>query len=152
MLLRLIPDPPHPAILFTLAFTNLPESVPFPANWAQQLQYVLHDELEMPTCVHALDKAAWAVCLLHEVNFCVFSRTIQCIFVDGTRLDLPLEDQGCLDALQTVIMDVQESTIVGEIEQRRARALSAPAAVRPTVPNKLMRHKKTRSFFASFFA
>lgn len=152
MLLRLIPEQPHPAILFTLSFSNLPESVPFPANWALQLQHVLHDELEMPTCVHALDKAAWAVCLLHEVNFCVFSRTIQCYFVDGTRLELPLEDENCLAALQNVMYDVQESAVVGEIEQRRARALSAPSTIRPTVPVKVTRHKKTRSFFASFFA
>ncbi|THH05942.1 hypothetical protein EW145_g4428 [Phellinidium pouzarii] len=154
MLLRLIPEPPLPTVLFSLAFPNLPDTVPFPVNWTNQLQHALQDELELPDCIHALDKSAWAVCLLHEVNFCAFNKSVSCLFVDGTRMDWQIEDDRCMDALQAVIDDVNESAVAVDMEKNRARVIAAPPPppVRPASPAKMSKHKKSRSLLMTLVA
>ncbi|KAI5117683.1 hypothetical protein M0805_003473 [Coniferiporia weirii] len=152
MLLRLIPDAPLPTVLFTLAFQNLPDHVPFPVNWTNQLQHVLQDDLEMPNCVHALDRSAWAISLLHEVNFVVPARMISCLFVDGTRAEWPISDERCLGALLSVVGDVSESAEALEMEQNRAKALAMPPMTRPASPAKPYKHKKSRSILMTLVA
>ncbi|KAH8112842.1 hypothetical protein DFH11DRAFT_1728193 [Phellopilus nigrolimitatus] len=154
MLLRLVPAPPLPTVLFTLAFPNLPDGVPFPQNWSAQLQHVLQDDLEMPNCIHALDKSAGVACLLHEVSFCVFTRTVVCVFIDGSRSDWPLLDDRCVDALKEVLDEVNESTVAAEMEARRARVASMPPPTRPAspIPAKLSKHKKSRSLLMTIVA
>ncbi|KAL5497847.1 hypothetical protein ACEPAH_2778 [Sanghuangporus vaninii] len=161
MLLRLVPEQPHPTILFTLAFNNLPDGLPFPAAWTAQLQQILHDELEMPQCIHALDKAAWATCLLHEVTFSMPARRVSAMFVDGTNAEWPLEDEKLNASLKKVMDDVSESSVAAEMEQRRAQAIQAAAQAQaaqermPPTPTPMPvrgKHKKSRSLLMSLVA
>ncbi|KAL5514689.1 hypothetical protein ACEPAG_2005 [Sanghuangporus baumii] len=161
MLLRLVPEQPHPTILFTLAFNNLPDGLPFPTAWTAQLQQILHDELEMPQCIHTLDKAAWATCLLHEVTFSMPARRVSAMFVDGTNAEWPLEDGRLNAALKEVMDDVSESSVAAEMEQRRAQAIQAAAQAQaaqermPPTPTPMPvkgKHKKSRSLLMSLVA
>lgn len=151
MLLRLIPDTSFPTVLFTLTFTNLPDVVPFPQNWQLQLQQLLQEELEMPDCIHALDKSVWATCLLHEVSFNIVSKTISCRFVDETCLDWSIADDRCIQILQSVLADVNESSC--DIEREKARQPVPPTPPsRPSSPMKVTKHKKSRSILMSLVA
>ncbi|EJD01890.1 uncharacterized protein FOMMEDRAFT_141122 [Fomitiporia mediterranea MF3/22] len=161
MLLRLVPEPPLPTILFTLAFGNLPDGVPFPPSWTAQLQHILHDELELPQCIHALDKAVWAACLLHEVTFSVAAQSVSVIFVDGTSTEWPLADEKLEKALREVMEDVGESSVAAEMEQRRAQAIQVAAEAQaaqermpasPSAPPAKGKHKKSRSLLMSLVA
>lgn len=153
MLLRLVPEQSCPTVLFTLAFTNLPDSVPFPQNWSAQLQGILQDELELPNCIHALDKSVWASVLLHEVLFCMASRTISCSFIDGTRKEWPMANEKFITALQNVLEDVTESGIASEMEAHRARVIAEQAEKsRSTSPVKVQRHKRSRSILMTIVA
>lgn len=69
MLLRLVPPPPWPAILFTVSFPTLPESLPLPASWDAHLQLLANTHLTMPPSLHALDKSVAWTALLHMVTF-----------------------------------------------------------------------------------
>ena len=161
MLLRLVPEQPHPTILFTLAFNNLPDGLPFPASWTAQLQNILHDELEMPQCIHALDKGAWAAVLLHEVTFSIPARRVSVLFVDGTNAEWPMEDKKLEMSLKEVMDDVSESSVAAEMEQRRAQAIQAAAQAQaaqermPVTPSPVPsrgKHKKSRSLLMSLVA
>lgn len=108
MQIRLLPPPPHPAILFTIAYPNPPEYLGIPASWAAQLQRLSSEELEMPQTLLALDKTSWLVAVLQTVTFDISrcrSRaaagsflgprkdagrakgTVSCLFTDGKIIE-----------------------------------------------------------------
>ena len=48
MLLRLVPTPPFPTVLFTLAFPQLPDDLPLPASWALTVDLLQTHDLPPP--------------------------------------------------------------------------------------------------------
>lgn len=157
MLLRLIPNGQLlPSVTFKVAFKQgLPDGVGIPQGWASQLHIVLQDDLEAPECIHALDKAAWGVSLLQEVTFNVALRIINCTFVDGTRLDWPMLDRGCLHTLYSVLDKINSSFLAAEQERETEYArevASQPVLPRSVSPVKPSKHKRSRSFLMSLVA
>lgn len=156
MLLRLHPAAPHPTIHFAVAFDNLDERLPVPANWTSQLQALSMDDLEFPRHVHALDKASSLPCLLDEVVFNVPLGQIFCTFIDKSTqiLDLPPK---CLALLESVADDVSESAIQSERERERVRERvrerqQSESLNSPPASLKLKGHKKQRSLLMSLVA
>ena len=152
MLLRLIPEPPVPTILFSLDFFNPNDTIPIPAFWGSQLHLVVQDELEMPPSLLGLDKAAWSVALLKEVNFNIVTRMISIVFADNAVKEWYLEDVNLLQALNSILDVVRESSVAAEMEQARARALSTPPSRPGTPSSQVKRHRKSRSLFQSIVA
>ncbi|THH16211.1 hypothetical protein EW146_g4390 [Bondarzewia mesenterica] len=153
MLIRVIPTPPFPTVLFTITFPNLPPDLPFPPYWDVQLQRLSAEELEVPQSVHALDKSAWIAALLVEVTFDMTSLTATALFVDHSVEEWPLMGQGCVSALESVLADVNLSADESEREKERSAAgsqspvpLPAPAQAKP------IKHRKQRSLLMSLVA
>ncbi|KAF8624662.1 hypothetical protein AX17_006993 [Amanita inopinata Kibby_2008] len=103
MLIKLIPEPPHPAVLFALTFPNTPFAYPpdrpyssvqaetvlgtpiaLTQGWVNQLTAIALDDLDAPVALHALDRAAGVATLLQEVTFDIPSCTVRCSFIDGS--------------------------------------------------------------------
>lgn len=146
MFIRLIPSPPHSAVLFAVAFPDL-DNISLPPSWVDQLRILQHDHLEIPSSIHVLDRAAGLVCIITEITFDVPALTISCKMVDGSIEEWPLVENGCLDALSGVVSDVNESAEmerVTELESEKRRAES------PT--GKVTRHKKQRSLLMTLVA
>ncbi|KAJ8077303.1 hypothetical protein AAF712_004184 [Marasmius tenuissimus] len=83
MLIRLLPPPTQPTVLFKLTFENLPEAIQIPTAWSNQLAALAIDDLEVPNLLHAFDKSAGIQCIVEEVTFDLVERTVRCLFVDG---------------------------------------------------------------------
>ncbi|KAL4263851.1 hypothetical protein AB1N83_005458 [Pleurotus pulmonarius] len=156
MLIRLTPQAPHPTVLFTIAFNNLPETLPSPLSWANQLNCLAADELDVPTSHHCLDKAACIPSLLESITFDLITMTASCSFVDGVSAEWPLFDPVCLKALHGVVNDVSMSALEAERErfrekeeeQQRLLDLMTP----PPSPLKPKGHKKQRSLLMTMIA
>jgi hypothetical protein len=160
MLLKLVPPFPDPTVLFTLNFPILPSNVQLPQAWLNQITILNIDELDLPTSFHALDKSIAITVLLQEVVFDIRTLTVSCLFTDGVKEEWPLMGAACLKALESVLQDVNTSSLQEdrdaerEAEQHRWReserekllALSIPPSPKPT------KHKKQRSLLMSLVA
>ncbi|KAJ3736370.1 hypothetical protein DFJ43DRAFT_611941 [Lentinula guzmanii] len=123
MLIRLIPSPSQPTVLFKLVFQNLPETLQAPASWVNYLAALDSDDLEIPELMHALDKAVGVQSILEEVTFDLIGQKIKCVFLDGEteEWDIASSFQGLsgeaahrrnvdlVRRLDSVIDDVNES-------------------------------------------
>jgi hypothetical protein len=147
MLLRLIPNPPLPAVMFAVKFPNLPEQLPLPPNWIAQLQQLANDDLDIPNNTYLLDKSTWIIALLEEVTFDLGCSTIICSFIDGSVEEWPMLQYDCIHALETVLSDVDQSTF----EERDNQAPSSIPSP-PSTPTKPSKHKKSRSLLMSIVA
>ncbi|KIL63627.1 hypothetical protein M378DRAFT_12051 [Amanita muscaria Koide BX008] len=104
MLIKLVPESPHPSVLFAITFKNAPfvyapdkphaccvpeegfseKAVVMSAGWASQLDTLVLDDLDLPTSLHVLDRAAGIPTIIQEVALDVPSRAIRCSFIDGS--------------------------------------------------------------------
>jgi hypothetical protein len=157
MLIRLVPRPPLPTVLFTLEFINPPEGLPIPANFVHQLHQLNADELDLPgeAGLYALDNAAWLVAVLREVTFNIPTSTVSCYFKDGAIEEWPLMGRGLADALDQVVCDVEQSAIESAREERKAMEFSppppppTPTPIPEPVTAKRPKHKRQRSLLMS---
>lgn len=176
MLFRLIPRTVVPTVLFTLSFPDIPEceciyavmpsvcsndviALPLPVSWANQLNQLSADELELPgpAGMHALDKSASLASVIEEITFDLSTLRITCALLDGTRQEWPLMDTACMYALESVLFDVNEATNEAERERRQteadARAKSrtpSPPPLPVTTPApRMIKHKRQRSLLMS---
>uniref|UniRef100_A0A0W0F0T7 Uncharacterized protein n=1 Tax=Moniliophthora roreri TaxID=221103 RepID=A0A0W0F0T7_MONRR len=92
MLIRLLPAPSQPTVLFKLNFEDLSESLQIPPAWSNQLSALALDDLEAPNLFHALDKAVGIQCILEEVVFDLVKSRVRCLFVDGEVEEWPIDD------------------------------------------------------------
>lgn len=157
MLIRLIPPVPEPAILFSISFPNLPANIELPFSWRYQIDRLAVSDLELPVDIHALDKAAGIPTLIDEVSFHISSATVTCRFLDGSREEWPLLSVACMEALQRVMNDVNESGLVSERERRKDQdqpriGEEAALPVPVSTPVKASRHKKQRSLLMTLVA
>ena len=161
MLLRLIPpNPSQLTVTFSVAFKQqLPDGVAIPPGWATQLQKVMGEELEMPECQYALDKAAWGVSLLQEVTFNAALRIIDVVFVDGSSQSWRITESKCLHMLRGVIQDVNTSCHSADQERDhrdRTKDIGFFPFSRPSSPapsnGKPKQHKRSRSFLMTLVA
>ncbi|KAL6304724.1 hypothetical protein BKA93DRAFT_260213 [Sparassis latifolia] len=157
MLIFLIPGAPRPNVFFTVSLADPCEYVPLSPGWAAQLHALQADELDMPSSVHALDKATWLLAILTEVTFDLTTLTVSCAFTDGPPIEWPLDDPACVRMLEDVLADVVLAT--GELEREREKELQTerereqqtePANKAELVPAaKPVKHKKQRSLLMS---
>lgn len=152
MLIRVIPLPPLPTILFTITFPNLTRDLPMPPYWDVQLQRLAAEDLEIPHSIHSLDKAAWIAALLQEVTFDMTSLTVSALFVDHSVEEWPLMGRECVSALESVLRDVNDSALESEQERADAPPQPPPAPLPPPVQAKHSKHKKQRSLLMSLVA
>ena len=200
MLIKLIPNSPNPAVLFALTFANAPfayspdrphASIPddvsaenslfMSPGWANQLNALAIDDLDAPTALHALDRAAGVPTLIQEVTLDVPSNTVRCLFIDGSieewmwptnaqtsvpvgkrpRLQCGAATLRCyLEMLQGVVRDVTQSAVEEERERQRELYLvqqdqqsrRSSEASTPVPKPTLKSHKKQRSFFMNIVA
>ncbi|KAH0584593.1 hypothetical protein J132_10849 [Termitomyces sp. J132] len=140
------------AVVFSIVFEDL-DPVVTPSTWTTHLHNLRLDELEVPALLHALDKSIGIICLLEEVTFDLSARTISCHFVDGSMEQWPLVGQQCINTLNRVVQDVNESSFVLEQQmgdkQRERKRFEAPL---PPPPAKASRHKKQRSLLRTLVA
>jgi hypothetical protein len=152
MFIRLIPTPPQTAVIFTVSYPDIDNNpnIPLPPSWDEQIRILKHDDLELPTTIHALDRAAGLVGIILEITFDVPALTISCRMVDGTVEEWPLMEKRCLSALESVVSDVNESALVErEIElENEKRRFESPNFI----SGKITRHKKQRSLLMTFVA
>jgi hypothetical protein len=157
MLIRLVPPTPHPTILFGIVFPEtMPPNLPVPPAWHNQLSLLAVDDLELPTSLHALDKSAAITTLLSEVTFDIPVLTVSCIFADGAKEEWPLMGAGFVEALVSVLDDVNDSSTEIEREREREREWERKReqerqmiSPHPVKPNK---HKKQRSLLMTLVA
>jgi len=125
MLIRLLPTPPHPSVLFNITFEDLPDGLSLPPTWTTHLSNLMHDELPMPKWQHTLDKATFFSCVLDEVIFDIPALLVTCRFVDGTLTEWKINADRlatkCLKTLESVVDDVCLSTLIAEQEQQREK-------------------------------
>ncbi|KAL0946293.1 hypothetical protein HGRIS_012542 [Hohenbuehelia grisea] len=145
MRIRLVPNPPHPEVLFSIVFDDLREPLPSPISWVNQFNSLVAENLELPALHHSLDKAACLPSLLEDVSFNLNTLTISCTFVDGAMEEWPLMDMACLQALQGVISDVNSSAREAEREREREQQERLERQTPPPSPTKQKGHKKQRS-------
>ncbi|KAF7799869.1 hypothetical protein EIP86_011111 [Pleurotus ostreatoroseus] len=127
MQIKLIPASSLPTVLFTVTYSEPPDYLGFPASWAQALHRLSADDLELPGTVHAFDKTTWIVAILHSVTFDLARRSVVCTYVDGCTQVWPLDegadgDEGagkCLQELESVLRDVNQSAVEAEREKKR---------------------------------
>lgn len=159
MLIKVVPGGDYSTILFAVTFQDLPDGLPQPVSWSNQLHSLVQDDLEVPDNIHALDKAVWITCVLNEVCFNTSTLTVSCQFIDGHVEEWPLIGAEVLAQLEDVLFDVNESALetdrerereiakAREQERRRSESLNSPP---PSV--KVTRHKKSRSLLMSLVA
>jgi hypothetical protein len=157
MLIRLIPAAPHPTVLFAITFQNLPDNLPNPLSWTQQLNCLSMDDLEIPRAIHSLDKSAAIPNLVEEVSFDVPTLTVSCRFIDGSLEEWPLMGAGCLKALENVLNDVNESALETEREKEREKEIekekeNLQSVVTPPTSVRVGRHRKQRSLLMTLVA
>ncbi|PBK76141.1 hypothetical protein ARMSODRAFT_905635 [Armillaria solidipes] len=158
MLIRLLPAASHPTVLFAITFQNLPDDLFNPHAWTTHLSHLSVDGLDAPELVHCLDKAAFIPSILKEVTFDVPMSTISCRFVDGSTEEWPLRAPGCLQALNSVLDDVNQSALVTEREKEREKVKEKErkdgqqSLNSPPTTVKVTRHKKQRSLLMSLVA
>lgn len=177
MLIKLIPPPPHPTVLFTLAFPAPPAALPLPQAYTQLLHTLQASTpaLDIPASLQALDRATWMVECLAEVIFDLGSESVRCIWVDGSMDEWPLsagagidgdQFEDCLRMLRSVLEDVDLSAEESERERLReewderyqamaqahAQAQAQAAVAIPAAPHKPTKHKKQRSLLMTFVA
>ena len=154
MLIRLIPTPPEPAILFAVTFPDLDDSLPMSPSWTDQLRSLQHDSLELPQAMHTLDRAAGLIGIVAEITFDVPALTISCRMADGAVQEWPLMEKGCLNALEGVVCDVNESSAEMERETEMEREMEKEKEKKrfDTPSGKLTRHKKQRSLLMTLVA
>ena len=162
MLIKLVPSTSEPTVLFSFDFPHLPPNLQIPPAWANQIAVLNLDDLELPSVLHALDKSASITALLQEVTFDMPTLTISCVFVDGAQEEWPLMGPGCIEALETVIRDVNESAAEADRESEREvarerwreyeRERLLTTAMPLPVTHKPGRHKKQRSLLMSLVA
>lgn len=96
MLLKILPPLPHPTILFSFEYPQLPATLPLPPFYTLQVNQALSDDLDAPPTIHALDKACWPVALLERVTFNLRSpcgrNIVQCVFLDSHIEEWVVED------------------------------------------------------------
>lgn len=159
MIIKLLPASPQPTILFAVTFANIPDGLPMPLGWGNQLHALALDGIDPPESLHTLDKSAHLSCLVEEVIFDVPAMIISCRFLDGTIEEWPLMASKCLQALENISDDVNEAAQETERERAREKAKerenelkhaeslnSPPSTVRVT------KHKKQRSLLMSLVA
>lgn len=176
MLIKLIPPPPHPAVLFTLSLPDPQPCLPTPNNYNAIIHSLntSHPQLVLPNSLYALDKATYILDLLDQVIFDMVSGQVKCIWVDGVTdvWDLRLGERrsvwelegGVGRMLESVLDDVNTSAEESEWEKLRedwdnyraakVEAQSNPAsqvqvAAAPVVKGK---HKKQRSLLMTLVA
>jgi len=201
MLIKLISESPNPAVLFALTFANTPFAYspdkPLPSvpddisletalftslGWANQLNTLAIDDLDPPTALHALDRAAGIPTLLQEVTLDVPSNIVRCLFVDGSVEEwmwpanpqtlVPVEKRPRLpsnpvfvrsyfEKLQNIVNDVAQSAAEENRERQRDSYLSqqqqeeqqrSTEASTPDPRPPVRTHKKQRSFFMNIVA
>ncbi|KZV79328.1 hypothetical protein EXIGLDRAFT_782494, partial [Exidia glandulosa HHB12029] len=158
MLLRLVPQPPFPTVLFTLAFPQLPDDLPLPASWAHTVDLLQTHDLPPPPSAHALDVSTSHVALLEVVTFDLAKRALTCTWIDGHSARHELTES-CVAALEDVIADVSLASVEAQREQHRERhpdaevppappsSLNKPPSVQPAAHT--AKHKRRRSTFFS---
>jgi hypothetical protein len=152
MILQIIPHRPHPNVLFEVVFHNLPDSLPLPSFWANQVNALTVDNLDIPEHVHTFDKAASIVSLLKHVTFDLPGLIVNCLFIDGSSEEWPMTESSCVRMLRNVIDDVnkcsaqqREQRAREQEEEKKLSLISPPASVKKS-------HKKQRSLLRSFVA
>ena len=182
MLLKLIPLPSQPTIHFSLNLPTFPSHLDPPQSYTAQINHLLVEDLEIPNTLHSLDKSVGLMSLLEEVIFEIKDGTadgggggggeggedqltgekavrVTCRFVDGALEEWVTKAAGLISALETIIQNVQESTLEednererycqSQLQNNRSRALnklSIPPSSTPLLSMK-PRHKKQRSLF-----
>ncbi|KAL0573524.1 hypothetical protein V5O48_008429 [Marasmius crinis-equi] len=103
MLIRLLPPPNQPTVLFKLTFENFPKSIRLPTAWSNQLAALAIDDLEVPSLLHAFDKSTGMQCMLEEVTFDLVEGKVKCYFIDGEveQWDIREETEGECKCQQT---------------------------------------------------
>ncbi|KAK7460793.1 hypothetical protein VKT23_008722 [Stygiomarasmius scandens] len=144
MLIRLLPAPHQPTVLFKLSFENIPDHLVYPLSWSNQLAALSCDDLEVPELMHAFDKAVGAQSILEEVTFDLVQNKVKCVFVDGEMEEwafgtglgqsrgpadsfhVHTEDEGfqmdkldVIRRLESVLADVNESAAEMDREKKR---------------------------------
>ncbi|KAG6808728.1 hypothetical protein H0H92_003090 [Tricholoma furcatifolium] len=149
------------AVVFSVTFEDLDSQVPIPSTWTAQLNNLRIDELEVPTLIHALDKAAGIIALLEEITFDLSTKVISCHFVDGSVEQWALTEERCVQALERVVRDVNESSLaiereIAEEKRQRERELerrrNSDAPLPLTSTRQPTRHKKQRSLLMTLVA
>lgn len=131
MQLQLIPPPPHPTILFSFVLPTAPPTLPFPPAYQQQLQLLLHTDLDPPPSPYTLDKAVWPVYLLEMVTFDMTPsrRMVTVKMTDGAIIQWPIHGEEAL--LSQVMADVEKSAREAEKESKREATDANPNAYLP---------------------
>jgi hypothetical protein len=93
MLIRLLPAPSQPTVLFKLSFENFSDSRQIPAAWSNQLSALALDDLEVPNLLHAFDKAVGLQSILEEVVFDLVKGKVRCFFIDGDIEEWSIDDE-----------------------------------------------------------
>ncbi|KAH7928844.1 hypothetical protein BV22DRAFT_171252 [Leucogyrophana mollusca] len=157
MLIRLLPTSLHPTILYTISFPTQVPNLPLPPAWSAQLHLLTSVwHLEPPSNIHALDKSAWLVAVVHEVLFDLPSKAVGINFVDGLSLRMAMPDD-CARMLEGVVEDVKNCDSEEEGSERggsvcpSAGSCSEDTSSTPK-PAKPTRHKKQRSLLFSLIA
>jgi len=156
MLIYLLPADPHPRLYHSLDFTDPRERVPIPVGWVAQLQCLQLDDLDLPSTMHALDKASWLTALIEELVFDLVALTVSCTFSNGgPTMQWSMATQtSCLRVLEDVLADLTQSQI--ELDRERLAAAPKPEplidALPPPVLVKPAKHKKQRSLLSSLFS
>lgn len=159
MLLRLVPldSSQCPTITCSVDFSkDLPETLPLPMSWVNQLDALAQDGLDRPSSIHSLDKAASLPCLLNQVNFDLPTSLVICSFVDGSEVQFPLVNQ-CAAILNSVAHDVNKASFE-ELQRQRAKHKESGASAQsdslnsPPCSIKVKGHKKQRSLLRALVA
>lgn len=165
MLIRLIPPPPHTAILYGLSFPNVlpletlgPGAVP-PA-WSSQLQILTSFlQLDTPSSIHMLDRAVGLVSRTREVSMNVPLEEIVVKFVDGRVVNIPMNSD-CVRILSGVVLDVkgcrdsesQRDSMEGSACSGSIAGSGEDLPSSPAKPLKLGKHKRQRSLLFSLIS
>jgi hypothetical protein len=175
MLLRLIPLQEPTVILVSLTFADLPQNVNTPPAWASQLSHLVVEDLEVPSTVHSLDKAAGITSLLEQVTFDIPRQEVRCKFVEGCTEEWGFHESGreseissesgfsagqvegkkLLAVLEGIVRDVKASTEEDERtilerdkhRQRIMRSERSKSVTSKSGAGKVLKHKKQRSMF-----
>lgn len=166
MLIKLLPAPPHPSVLFNITFEDLPDGLALPQTWTTHLSNLMHDDLPIPKYQHALDKASFLPCILEEVGFDIPALSVTCRFIDGSVEEWKIDLSGsqgrlgakCLKTLESVVDDVCLSTLDSDREREREKQkekererekekerLRSLQQASPSSTVKSTKHKKKRS-------
>lgn len=174
MLLILLPLHEATVIHVSLTFPDLPTNVGIPPAWSNQQSHLVVEDLEIPSIVHSLDKAAGITSILEEVTFDVQRQEVRCKFVEGgteawffhepgdpkTQIDAEngvcageMEGRKLLSVLNGIASDVKASAEEDEraaleretVRQRLVRLERSKSVTAKGGNSKVLKHKKQRS-------